>query len=340
MTHDPYGGIDRALATRMAAAFWIVGALLVLTALPLTPPTAAIGAAGWAVAGLSTVVAFTGSTALLRHGRVSPTMLLACAYVGLAQIAVAQWLAGGVTAPYRQLYVLPALQVAAIHPPRRIVPFFVVLLMAAGAPLVYDHWDEGPAAAYVLGALLWICLSFLTYRLMIELRERQLESRREQDHASRLARLDPVTGLSNRRAFDETLDEQIAHARSTGQPLSVLLADIDGFKLINDEHGHVTGDSALRQVARTIRVSVRASDACFRWGGDEFAVVLPNAGAEQAAELCERIQGAVLASCFDPHGVPLQVSCGHTELVDGMATRELLEAADLAMLTLKRALTR
>src|SRR5689334_12416594 len=120
MTHDPYGGIDRALATRMAAAFWIVGALLVLTALPLTPPTAAIGAAGWAVAGLSTVVAFTGSTALLRHGRVSPTMLLACAYVGLAQIAVAQWLAGGVTAPYRQLYVLPALQVAAIHPPRRI----------------------------------------------------------------------------------------------------------------------------------------------------------------------------------------------------------------------------
>src|SRR6185436_18840310 len=134
MTHDPHGGIDRALATRMAGAFWIVGALLVLTALPLTPPTEAIGDAGWIVAGLSTAVAFGGSALLLRHGRASLNVLLACAYLGLAQIAVAQWLAGGVTAPYRQLYILPALQVAAVHPPRRIIPFFVVLLVAAGAP--------------------------------------------------------------------------------------------------------------------------------------------------------------------------------------------------------------
>jgi diguanylate cyclase (GGDEF)-like protein len=120
----------------------------------------------------------------------------------------------------------------------------------------------------------------------------------------------------------------------------VLLTDIDGFKRINDEHGHMNGDSCLRQVARTIQVSVRATDACFRWGGDEFAVVLPNADGARAAELCTRIQDAVLASCFDPDGVPLQVSCGHTELVHGMNTSELLEAADLAMLTLKRSLAR
>lgn len=340
MRHDPYGGIDRGLATRMAGAFWIVGALLVLTALPLTPPTDAIGDAGWIVAGVSTALAFGGSALLLRHGRAPFGVLLAAGYVGMAQIAVAQWLAGGVSAPYRQLFILPALQVAAVHPPRRVITFFAVLLAAAGAPLVYDHWDEVPAAAFLLGALLWACLSFMTYRLMFELRERQMESRREQDHAARLARLDPLTGLNNRRAFDETLDEQILLARSTGQPLSVLLADIDGFKLINDEHGHITGDSALRQVARTIRVSVRATDACFRWGGDEFAVVLPNADADEAAELCERIRGAVLASCFDPYGVPLQVSCGHTELDDGMDTRQLLEAADDAMLSLKRSLAR
>jgi diguanylate cyclase (GGDEF)-like protein len=340
MTGNPYAGVDRGLATRMAAAFWIVGALLVLTALPFTPPTDAIGDAGWALVSVSALFSLAGAVLLLRLEHVSYGLLLATAYVSVAQIAMAQWLAGGTAAPYRQLYVIPALQIAAVHPPRRILPFFAVLLAAAAAPLLYDGWAATPAAAFVLGALLWSGLAFLTYKLMCELRMRQMESHREHDHAKQLARLDPLTGLNNRRAFDETIDEQIALARETGEPLSVLLADVDGFKQINDEHGHMSGDSCLRQVARTIQVSVRATDACFRWGGDEFAVILPNADAERAAELCARIQGAVLASCFDPNGVPLQVSCGHTELCEGMDTSELLEAADLAMLTLKRSLTR
>jgi diguanylate cyclase (GGDEF)-like protein len=340
MDNDGYAGVDRGLATRMAAAFWGVGAVLVLIVLPLTPPTEAIGNAGWLIAGAIGLVALGGALLLLRLGRASFSVLLAVGYASVAQIAVAQWLAGGVQAPYRQLYILPALQIAAVHPPRRVVPFFAVLLAAAGAPLVYEGWESRPAAAFLLGALVWIGTAAITYRLMHELRETQMESRREEDHAKRLARLDPLTGLNNRRAFDETLDEQIALARDIGQPLSVLLADIDAFKQINDDHGHMSGDSCLRQVARTIQVSVRATDACFRWGGDEFAVLLPNADAERATELCTRIHEAVLASCFDPDGVPLQVSCGHTELIDGMGTRELLEAADLAMLTLKRSLTR
>ncbi len=340
MKHDLYAGVDRGLATRMAAAFWIVGAALVLTALPLTPPTDAIGDAGWAVVGVSGLASLGGAFLLMRRRRVGYSLLLASGYAGVAQIALAQWLAGGITAPYRQLYILPALQIAAVHPPRRIVPFLATLLAAAAAPLVYDGWDERPAAAFLLGALLWTGLAVITYKLMCELREKQIESRREEDHARLLARLDPLTGLNNRRAFDETLDEQIGFARASGQPLSVLLADVDLFKQINDDHGHMTGDSCLRQVARTIQVSVRATDACFRWGGDEFAVLLPNADSKRAAELCRRIQEAVLASCFDPDGVPLQVSCGHTELRNGMNTRELLESADLAMLTLKRSLTR
>jgi diguanylate cyclase (GGDEF)-like protein len=340
MDHDSYAGVDRGLATRMAAVFWVVEAVLVLTALPLTPPTDAIGDIGWAVAGASGLLSLAGAVALVRRGRAGYAALLAVGYVSVAQIALAQWLAGGITAPYRQLYILPVLGIVAVHPPRRIVPFFATLLAAAGAPLVYDGWAKGPAAAFILGALLWLGTAVITYRLMKVLRQKQVKSDREHDHAKRLARLDPLTGLNNRRAFDETLDEQIALARSTGQSLSVLLADIDGFKLINDEHGHMNGDSCLRQVARTIQVSVRATDACFRWGGDEFAVVLPNADAVRAAELCERIQVAVQASCFAPDGVPLQVSCGYTELSEGMDTRELLEAADLAMLTLKRSLAR
>jgi diguanylate cyclase (GGDEF)-like protein len=324
----------------MAAAFGIVGAVLVLAAMPLTPPTAAIGNLGWFVAGVNVLASLAAAAALLRTSRVSYTTLLLAGYVGVAQIAVAQWLAGGLEAPYWQLYILPALQIAAVHPPRRVIPFFVTLFGAVAAPLVYEGWSSTTAAAFLLGALLWIGTAVITYRLMHELREKRIESRRDEDHANRLARLDALTGLNNRRAFDEAIGDQISAARTTGQALSVLLADVDSFKQINDDHGHVNGDSCLRQVARTIQVTVRATDACFRWGGDEFAVLLPNAGEERAGELCERIQSAVRSSCRDPEGMPLNVSCGHTQLAEGMSTRELLEATDLALLTVKRSLAR
>ncbi len=192
----------------------------------------------------------------------------------------------------------------------------------------------------MLGALLWVGVALITYRLMAELRRKRVEARREEDHAKRLARLDALTGLSNRRAFDEAIDDQVTLARATGRPLSVLLADVDSFKQINDEFGHVNGDSCLRQVARTIQATVRATDACFRWGGDEFVVLLPDTGPERAAELGERIRTAVHAACRDPEGLPLGVSCGHTQLADGMAGEQLVEAADLELLALKRSLTR
>jgi diguanylate cyclase (GGDEF)-like protein len=340
MESNPYAGVDRGLARRMAAAFWIVGAVLTLAVMPLTPPTAAIGGLGWLPAGVGVLVSLGGASALLRKSRVSYTTLLLAGYVLVAQIAVAQWLAGGLDAPYWQLFILPALQISAVHPARRIAPFFATLIAAAAAPLLYEGWRSETAAAFLLGALLWVGTAVITYRLMHELREKRIESRREEDHAKLLARLDALTGLNNRRAFDETIGDQISMARTTGQPLSVLLADVDSFKQINDDHGHVNGDSCLRQVARTIQVTVRATDACFRWGGDEFAVLLPNASEERAAELCERIQTAVRSSCRDPDGMPLNVSCGHTQLADGMGTRELLETADLALLTLKRSLAR
>jgi diguanylate cyclase (GGDEF)-like protein len=340
MSDNPYAGVDRDLARRMAGAFWLIGAVLASAVLPLSPPTDAIGDAGWAVAGASALISLAGAAVLLRRARMPYAVLLLGGYLGLAQIAVAQWLAGGLEAPYWQLFILPALQIAAVHPARRVVPFFAVLLAAAAAPLVYEGWRAETAATLVLGALLWVGVALITYRLMAELRRKRVEARREQDHAKRLARLDPLTGLSNRRAFDEAIDDQVAMARATGRPLSVLLADVDSFKQINDEFGHVNGDSCLRQVARTIQATVRATDACFRWGGDEFVVLLPDTGPERAAELGERLSTAVHAACRDPEGLPLGVSCGHTQLADGMAGEQLVEAADLELLALKRSLTR
>jgi diguanylate cyclase (GGDEF)-like protein len=336
-TATGYAGVNADLARRMGAFIWLVGALLALAVLPLTPPTAPLGGLGWIVAATNCLVAFAGAALLLRRRDVSFDALLAGNFVSLVQIGVAQWLAGGLEAPYWELFVLPVLHVAAIHPPRRIVTFMAALVVAAAAPLAYDGWEAATAAAFLLGVLLWIGTAVITYRLMREVREQRIKSQREEDHARRMARVDPLTGLSNRRAFDEAIGDQIVEARAMGRPLSVLLADIDRFKQINDDHGHVNGDSCLRQVARTIQGSVRATDACFRWGGDEFAVLLPSADAERATELCARIQAAVDSTCRGPDGEPLSVSCGHTELEDGMGADALVAAADLALLTLKRA---
>jgi diguanylate cyclase (GGDEF)-like protein len=336
----PYAGVDPSIARRMGAVIWVIGAVLALAVMPLMPPTAATGTSGWGLAGANILVAFGGAGLLLRRERISFDAMLVGAYLALVQISFAQWLAGGLEAPYWELLILPVLHVAAIHPPRRIVPFLCALVAVAVAPLVYEGWEAAIAAALALGVLLWVGSAVITFRLMTEVRMDRTQSKRQEDHAKRLARMDALTGVGNRLAFDEALSAQIASARHSGEPLSVLLADVDAFKRINDEHGHVNGDSCLRQVAQTIQASVRASDACFRWGGDEFAVLLPGADCERATELCDRIQIAVHSACRGPDGEPLRVSCGHTELRDGMETRELLEAADLAMLTLKRSLAR
>jgi diguanylate cyclase (GGDEF)-like protein len=337
MSPEPYAGVDADLARRMGGVIWLIGALLALAVIPLTPPTVPLGDLGWIVAAANCVVAFAGAALLLRRPRVSFGALLAGNYLALVQIGVAQWLAGGLEAPYWELFMLPTLHASAIHPPRRIAVFMVAVVAASGAPLAYHGWEAATAATFLLGVLLWIGTAVITYRLMREVRAQRLKSHREEDHARRMARLDPLTGLSNRRAFDEAIGEQIAEARGTGRPLSVLLADLDRFKQINDEYGHVNGDSCLRQVARTIQACVRATDACFRWGGDEFAVLLPTADAERATELCERIRTAVQSTCLGPDGVPLSVCCGHTVLEDGMDADAFVAAADLALLTLKRA---
>jgi diguanylate cyclase (GGDEF)-like protein len=331
-----YAGVDPDIARRMGGVIWLTGALLALVVLPLAPPTAEIGSVGWLVASGQVAVAFAGAGLALRSPKVPFSTLLAGAYLTIGQIAVAQWLAGGLDAPYWQLYLLPTLHVAAIHPPRRIVPFMVVLMAAAFAPLVYVGWQATAAGSFTLGGLLWIGSAVITYRLMSEVRTQRIKSQQEEDHARRLARIDALTGLGNRRAFDEAIVEQIAAARADDQPLSVLLADLDGFKQINDEYGHVNGDSCLRQVARTVQVSIRATDAAFRWGGDEFAVLLPGTDSDHADELCARVKTAVRSSCQAPDGAPLDVSCGHTELCAEMDADGLVEAADLALLTLKR----
>jgi diguanylate cyclase (GGDEF)-like protein len=153
--------------------------------------------------------------------------------------------------------------------------------------------------------------------------------------AEALARADSLTGLGNRRAFDEALIAEIARARRVGVPLSLLLADLNDFKEINDAHGHLAGDDCLRQVAATFRDEVRVHDHCFRWGGDEFAAILTDTDSEAAELIAERVTAAVAQTCRRPDGNPLTIGAAHAELTDAMTADDLMATADAALLELK-----
>ena len=120
-------------------------------------------------------------------------------------------------------------------------------------------------------------------------RTRQLLARLE-----RLSEEDPLTGLANRRRWDAELDIACAVSRRSGEPVSVVLVDLDRFKQVNDRHGHAGGDAALRAVADLLRAAVRSGDVVARLGGDELAVLLPGGPEERAVELAERVRLATL----------------------------------------------
>lgn len=125
---------------------------------------------------------------------------------------------------------------------------------------------------------------FITMALVVMLfREKQLELRDQ-------ARKDPLTGMNNRLSLDEAAEREMRTAASLGTPLSLMLFDIDHFKLINDRFGHVAGDVVLRVVADRVEEVIRSADMAFRFGGEEFLVLLPGARSDQAAMVAERLR--------------------------------------------------
>jgi len=158
-------------------------------------------------------------------------------------------------------------------------------------------------------------------------KQRQLE-----DHLRQLAARDPLTGLSNYRHLAEVLDMEIKRSERTGREFAVLLFDLDGLKKINDRYGHLTGSHALCRVADVLSFC-RDIDTAARYGGDEFAVVLPETGAEAANQAAERISNSI---ANDGMGPKLSVSIGVAVYPrDGEKIEALLRAADVAMYAMK-----
>jgi diguanylate cyclase (GGDEF)-like protein len=157
---------------------------------------------------------------------------------------------------------------------------------------------------------------------------------RQTDALIELSHTDPLTGLHNHRGFTERLTDEVARATRYDSPLSLLLVDVDRLKDINDRSGHHGGDAALRLVADALRDDARQTDLAARVGGDEFAIIAPSTGREDAVALAERVRGLVAARGT---GDALSVSIGVGTLDPAHATPpELERAADAALYEAKR----
>jgi len=224
--------------------------------------------------------------------------------------------------------------------PRRFLYALIAIGLSAGAPLGLlvvrlagaDQVDgaalrrelQGDALTYVY-VLLSTLAVFASFGYVLG---------RQADALVGLSRTDPLTGLSNMLAFEERLEQEAARSARYGEPLALLLADVDGLKAINDRHGHRAGDLALQAVARSLRGGARQSDLPVRIGGDEFALLAPSTSRPAAVALGERIRSLVGGQGIDG----LTISLGVATLEPGrpLAADCLREMADTALYEAKR----
>ncbi len=141
-----------------------------------------------------------------------------------------------------------------------------------------------------------------------------------------LSSIDTLTGIFNRRILFERLDYELKRVERTKKPLSVIIMDIDHFKQVNDDYGHLVGDQVLTQVARLLQQSVRKTDIVGRYGGEEFLIILPDCSAAEGSKVAEKIRTAVQDAVFDSD-LKVTISGGVAEYKD-QSIEKLVDDAD------------
>lgn len=233
-------------------------------------------------------------------------------------------LSGGARSPLISLYFIMLVYAATAYPPQALarVAFLVVGLYLALA--LRDATDLGSSALVAGSLALTAWMSSIASR-------NQWHQLQEQ---TALARVDGLTGCLNHRAFREVLDAEVERAHRLGHPLSVLLIDLDEFKQVNDEEGHLAGDARLRRTGVLLRNAVRRIDSVGRIGGDEFAVLLIESDLAQAMHVGERVCEGARAVAGDARS---SVSVGVALLSDDDTATTFLREADAALYDAKRA---
>ena len=256
---------------------------------------------GWWPVGVLLATGLTWAVVERRMDRVSkPEWLIAAGtLLSLGAIAVSVLLTGGANSPAKSWLLIPAITLPARFSKRGVNAGVAITLLLLAAVMIAAEPGEvrhHPQLFLFPAALIGAAIA-----LTMALRSAEIQHRRE-------AVIDPLTGMLNRKALEVRTTELEQQSRITGQPVGLVLCDIDHFKAVNDTFGHSTGDAVLQNVAYRIRKELRAYDLAYRLGGEEFLVVVPGAMAARTGELGERLRAAVASESYE--GVEVTISIG------------------------------
>ena len=223
------------------------------------------------------------------------------------------------------------------------------ILLIFGMIEVFMDWGLIPGITFRLssvGAIFWALVGATVvliyfYEARVSLRKVMIhlsETKKELDKKGKMAINDGLTGLYNRSFFDESLNAEVQDSIKNNRSLSLLMMDLDGFKAVNDTLGHLMGDYVLSKIATVIKNSSRASDLPSRYGGEEFAVILPNTNVSEARMVAERIRGSIEGIDFIVEGKPttsVTISVGIASLKGSDMAKDIIDRADKALYAAK-----
>ncbi|MCF8177504.1 MAG: sensor domain-containing diguanylate cyclase [Sulfuritalea sp.] len=201
---------------------------------------------------------------------------------------------------------------------------------------LFVEQNEDAALAGVRQTLYFNLAISLAVTLIVLLLAHQVLSRYQRG-IEEMAATDKLTGLLNRHAFTILIDKLLAEHRRAPQPISMLLCDIDHFKSVNDQHGHLVGDQVLGEAAKLLAGGLRESDLAVRWGGEEFLLVLRNCDSAEAIRIAENLRQKISTAPFDLNGlrIPVTISIGVSEYADSESPDQTVDRADFALYTAK-----
>jgi diguanylate cyclase (GGDEF)-like protein len=217
---------------------------------------------------------------------------------------------------------------------RRLLPLAIVVPIALGAIFVQPRFNFGELR---FGLALNVMSSMIIMVTLITKLARSLgNADRARLEAVRNSTTDDLTRTYNRRYFDQRLSDEMDRSSRSGAPLSIVLLDIDHFKNFNDEHGHVVGDSVLRWTASVATRALRTSSVLCRYGGEEFAIIVPDATLHDATAVAERVRSAIARTPWPEHGLTVTVSAGVAEWSPLETARSVVRRADEALYLAKK----
>jgi len=265
---------------------------------------------------LGIVLVFAIDAAFMHRGRVPPIppVLVFIPVIATLTVAVVQSGVIGV------LWTYPALLLFQFVLGRFRANVLSVTMIGVVSVLAFEHLGPEIGTRTIVTLLLTLVFANVFLGIVLDLQKRL------QDHAI----LDSLTGIFNRRHFESCLDTELARRVRQGTPCSMLLLDIDLFKPINDDLGHVAGDRVLVRVVELLRLTTRPTDQLFRIGGEEFVALLPDTTRDVAGTVAERIRAEVADTAILP-GRPVTLSIGLDELYPGDDRSAILRRCDVAL---------